>query len=985
MRKLTPLILLVALAAAGFLAWRQGWFVGAGADGGDGGPAVDAPSGPAGATDLAAGGRRAADPEKDPASYEGDTVGRVDLGRGPARLKGRVVDADGPLRFARVSPVLPPPATASVRTRKDGTFEVTGLPVGDVDLRVGAADHVSRTVTVPGLADGVEKDLGDVVLVRRPPMTDGLSVKVIDEAGRPIAGAKVKASTLPWGLLVTMGARAGMPDVISHEATTDELGFARIVPMAPERYDVVARAPEHTLDGVGNVVVAAGRVERVTITLKRALTIEGIVVDAEKVPVAGAYVSCLGMPTFRSYELVETDASGRFTLTGLAAGTYMILGGRDDRGEGMTPNVKAGDRAARIQLGGAGAIKGRVLEADGKPAVKFSVRPYTGDWFRYNYSRQFAFEDPEGRFVLPMAPGAYSLDVRSESGSFTTSKAVTVVKGENAETEIKLPPAGVVTGVVTDPDGAHLSGAEVFVKRGGFPPEPVREQYARADADGRFTVKGLAIEQVKLHVRHAGFATTEFATTAAPADQAKEVTIRMGRGARVLGTVRTKDGRPVEGAQLNLAQGFDFFSAKTAFTDATGAFVFTAVAAGKYQVSMGRFENGASGQRKEANVPAEGDVVLEFQAQDDPTGTGSVTGKVTVAGKPVAKAVVNALDDRGGDAGASTETAADGTFTLAGLRPGRVQVWVQTPDGMTDSETVTVSDGGGAAAVKFDFGSASIRATLVGADGKTVVTGAWVIVEKAEKREGGSDWEGVKAQVNSDEHGVVVATGLDPATYRLRIVGSGHAAKVTDPFPVADGESRDLGTVRLAAGGGVTGKVTGSAGEPLEGIGVSVRNARGESVFLFNIASTGSNGRYELQGIEFGTYRLKFEGKGFAPVEQDVTVTGEGAVADAVMVSGGALVARVEDERGQPVADARIVLYDGTGKRLERTLSIVNLFDADATRTKASGTATIPDLAPGRYRATVEKDGAVAVGDPVAFSVEAGGRAEVTLVLKQGP
>ena len=42
-----------------------------------------------------------------------------------------------------------------------------------------------------------------------------------------------------------------------------------------------------------------------------------------------------------------------------------------------------------------------------------------------------------GYTILPIAPGAYSLDVRSESGSFTTSKAVTVVKGENAETEIK--------------------------------------------------------------------------------------------------------------------------------------------------------------------------------------------------------------------------------------------------------------------------------------------------------------------------------------------------------------------------------------------------------------------------------------------------------------------------------------------------------------------------------------------------------------------
>jgi len=273
----------------------------------------------------------------------------------------------------------------------------------------------------------------------------------------------------------------------------------------------------------------------------------------------------------------------------------------------------------------------------------------------------------------------------------------------------------------------------------------------------------------------------------------------------------------------------------------------------------------------------------------------------------------------------------------------------------------------------------------VGPDGKTLVTGAWVVLETLEDGAAADGWEGVRAQVNSDAQGVVQATGLTPGTYRLRIAGTGYAAKVTDGFAVGDGESKELGTIRLAAGGGLSGKVVDGAGAPVEGIGVSVRNQRGESVFLFNMASTGSNGRYELQGVELGTYRVRFEGKGYAPVEQEVTVTGQGAVADAVMVRGGTLVARVEDERGQPVADARVVLFDAAGRRLERTLSIVNLFDADATRTGAGGTATVPDLAPGSYRATVEKDKAVAVGEPVGFTIDAGGRTNVTLVVKPTP
>jgi hypothetical protein len=746
--------------------------------------------------------------------------------------------------------------------------------------------------------------------------------------------------------------------------------------MAPERYDVVARAPDYTLDGVGNVVVAAGRVERVTITLKRALTIEGTVVDADKAPVAGAYVSCLAIPTFRSYELVETDASGRFTLTGLAAGTYMILGGRDDRGEGMTPNVKAGDRAARIQLGGAGAIRGRVLEADGKPAQKFSVRPYTGDWFRYNYSRQFAFADPEGRFVLPIAPGAYSLDVRSESGSFTTSKAVTVVKGENAETEIKLPAAGVVTGVVTDPDGAHLSGAEVFVKRGGFPPEPVREQYARADGDGRFTVKGLALEQVKLHVRHAGFATTEFATTAAPADQAKEVTIRMGRGARVLGRVQTKDGRPVEGTQLNLAQGFDFFSA-TAFTDGTCCSC-SRRGAGKVPGVDGSLRERASGQRREGQRARRGRRGLDFQAQDDPTGTGSVTGKVSVAGKPVAKAIVNAVDDLA--ALSSDRDSRRRDLHARGPAPGPgpgLGADPRRPDGQRDRD--------GRGRRRRGRGEVRVRQRRDPRDARGRRR------EDARDRRLGRRREGREARRRQRLGGRQGAGQLGrarrrrrvgarprdvPAPHRrVRLRGEGHR-------PVPGGGRRDPRPRHRAPR---RRRRRDGQGHQLErGAARGHRRLRAQRARRERVPLQHREHRLQPGGTSSGASSsartaCASRARGFAPVEQDVAVTAQGAVADAVMVSGGSLVARVEDERGQPVADARIVLFDGTGKRLERTLSIVNLFEADATRTKASGTATIPDLAPGRYRATVEKDGAVAVGDPIAFTVEAGGRADVTL------
>jgi 5-hydroxyisourate hydrolase-like protein (transthyretin family) len=231
---------------------------------------------------------------------------------------------------------------------------------------------------------------------------------------------------------------------------------------------------------------------------------------------------------------------------------------------------------------------------------------------------------------------------------------------------------------------------------------------------------------------------------------------------------------------------------------------------------------------------------------------------------------------------------------------------------------------------------------------------------------------------------VLSASGLEPGSYRLRISGAGFAARLTDPFPVGEGESRDLGPIRLEAGGGLAGRVTDEAGAPVEGIGVSVRNAKGEEVFLFNMVSTGSNGRYELQALELGRYTVKFEGKGYAPVEKSADVGSQGAVVDAVLLRGGTVVIRVVDEAGQPIQGARVVLHDASGAEVHRTLSIVTAFE-DVSRTDAQGQARIRDLALGGYRATARKTGLVAAGDPAAFTVSAGGEVAVIVVLKPAP
>jgi protocatechuate 3,4-dioxygenase beta subunit len=491
---------------------------------------------------------------------------------------------------------------------------------------------------------------------------------------------------------------------------------------------------------------------------------------------------------------------------------------------------------------------------------------------------------------------------------------------------------------------------------------------------------------VKLYARHAAYALKVFDATPAPPASAKEVTVRLSRGARVEGHVLSKTGAPMPNEEVTLSVGFEVFDARTTHTDGQGLFAFPAVARGTYALILGHVGPNSSTQTKGGvNVGDDGVVTVDFQTEKDAEASGSVSGTVTMNAAPVPNAEVSAWDDRGWDHAVTGKTDAQGKYLVAGLKPGRVSVRVETTTGLAETHRVTIDAAGEEATLDFDFGRCGIEATVVGNDGRTTVSGAWVTIELAEPTTGGDAWSGVKAQLSTDGAGKFAAKGLGAGAYRVRIVGQGYAAKITDPIAVADGETKDLGLIRLPPGGALSGRVTDDRGSPVENVGVSLKDASGRNVFLFNMVTTGSDGRFAMQGLEVGSYTVRFEAKGFAPVERPATVASEGGTVDAVLARGGSVSARVEDEAGNPVEGARIELYDASGARLTKTLSIVNLFDADVSRTNASGGATIPDLAPGSYTVKAVKEGVVLAGDAPSATVAPGGTVNVKVVVKAAP
>jgi protocatechuate 3,4-dioxygenase beta subunit len=913
-----------------------------------------------------------------PTDVSGEPVGSIDLRRGEGAVHGLVVGADGrPVPLARVVAVLPPPPSGAVRAGKDGTFSVRGLPLDAREVRVTAEGFLGRTVSLPALSAGVDVDLGSIALAPRPARNDGLEVKVVDGAGRPVAGARVTATSLPYGLHLGMPAEMhGVTGFEEREGTTDERGVARLEGLAPEKYDVIVRATGFAVEVTENVVVAQGRVERVTMKLSPGLSISGTLVRPDGGPAADGYLFALHQPSFRSYETVTSGADGSFVLQGLDPGSYWLIAGHEEHGMGSDRKAKAGDTNVRISLSGSGELTGRVVRHDGRPATSFVLRPYpAGQPFGYVYSHQIPVEDADGRFSTRLPPGNYQVDVKEKGGSFAAGPLVGIDAGGTRDVEIRLPVSGVVAGVVVGPDGNHVAGAEVYVNKGGFPPAPVRELYVRTDADGAFRLEGLALELVKLHVRHQAYAPTVVEATPSSAEEVRETTVRLSAGGRVEGRVLRKDDTPAPGEQVNLFKGFDFLNAKTTFTDADGKFAFLALAPDSFQVSTGRFENMAAGQQQSVTVPDGGVARVEFRLESSGAGTVSVSGKVTQGGEPVSGASVFVIDGRGFEAGVTVTTDAQGRYEAPGLEPGslRVTATVGTSDTYSITRSVSVAEGQ-SGTLDLEFGTQRIRGRVVEEDGRTPLSAADVSVEAADAASEAGGWSAVRAWVNTDREGVFQAAGLQPGRYRLRVSHLGRASITTDPLVLAEGEVKDVGAIRLPVGASVRGRVTDSEGRPVEAAGITLRDAAGKDVFLFSLFSTGSDGRYEVQGLALGSYTVRFDAKGYAPVEVPATLRADGAVVDAVLSKGGAVEVTVEDATGRPVPGARIEIRDAEGRLVARTLTIVNLFEADVMRTGAEGRTTIPDLPPGTYSFGANAAGMVLATDPPPTASVASGR-----------
>ncbi|MCG3134708.1 MAG: hypothetical protein HMLKMBBP_02059 [Planctomycetes bacterium] len=920
-----------------------------------------------------------------------DEPQKPDLGA----IKGKVLAAPGvPARETIVTAWIRGKPVARARVEAGPPFLLKNVPPGGaVALDAVAEGYAAGGMERLFVEAGQTLDAGTLYLGAPidPDATNVVRVLVTTN-GQPVPGAVVTATSASYRALLGLGNLEKVPGGTVARGETDAAGACVFEKLPPSAYDVFAEAEGMSFEVDERVSIQRDTKTEIKLEMEPGLTIEGTVVaGAEKKPVEGARVFVMRFGgNFSNVPTVTTDAEGRFVAKGLTSGNHMMVVAKEDMGGKELQGIQAGTKDLVVEMSDGEHLWIRCTDAaTGEPVKEFGVRPYRKSPFAYAFSPLFEAKTEDGVYKVKLLPAAdYGAEVTSPG--YAMQNVAKVVLNAPAPAEVKLEPSGMIRGkVVSKTTGQPIRGAQVFLKRGGMPPSPVKDQRTVTDAQGLFALDHLPRRAVSVWVSHidhdeASFEGVEPAPhgPGQPLPEPRE--FRLGSGGTVRGVVKGPDGKPVAGQTVTVFRGFDFAAARRATTKADGTYEITHIPAGtNYTVSSGDFAPGRRGDSR-SGVAIESDavVVIDFAPV---AGGQRVTGRVMQGETPVGGAQVSIVADDGGQFNAQERSSDAGVVAFENVPAGRfvVRAW-----GGRSSKPVslTVKESEAPAEFVLELATGSLGGVVLDAASGQPLGGVWVQCDVVVTSEGGGLTDLVRRNRGG---GVVDAAGrfsvknLEDGSYQLRAQKDGYGIEVVGPFELKQGETRENLEIRLGPGCTVTGTVRNAKGDPVEGAALFVRDKDGRDLFSLAQVQSGSDGSYTQGSLRPETYELVFQKEGYAPATTRVVLTAAASVtADVTLYQGGKIDVTARKADGTAVKDALVTVYDASGKEVRQGLTMQTIFSTGRSTTDASGAVTVSGLGLGVYQVALRQKGSETPVVKGGVEVFEGGRTPVEFVVE---
>ena len=304
---------------------------------------------------------------------------------------------------------------------------------------------LSLTTTTAGFqfigTDGAVGDSGSI-----PCQGNGTLAGTVTDSG---SGAAVAGATVSYS-------GTGPAGPVSGSATTDGSGHYSVAGIAVTSYSMTAQAGGYQSQSATATVGGGSMTTQNFALTTQATRLSGTVTDASTSnPIAGATVSA-------GTGSAVTDASGAYTIDGLAPGTYTATATASGyASQSASVTLTAGSTTTQnfALAPNPGTITGTVTDAGSAAPIAGATVSYSGGSTTTNGSGAYTLAN--------VAEGSYSVTA-SATGYASQSRTVTVGPGATATQNFALTrPNGAITGTVTSAaTGSPISGATVSYSGG---------------------------------------------------------------------------------------------------------------------------------------------------------------------------------------------------------------------------------------------------------------------------------------------------------------------------------------------------------------------------------------------------------------------------------------------------------------------------------------------------------------------------------------
>ncbi len=757
-----------------------------------------------------------------------------------------------------------------------------------------------------------------------------ISGHVVDETGKPVAGANV------CGMFV--GER--LPSELQREprcTTSGKDGTYLLAELAPLKVTLSASAPTFKpgyYDAPGKrdwVDLRAGQaIQGIDIVLHGGgVRVAGVVKDIAGGVIEGATVKGQRGWAWQSGEgtsFAKSDDSGAFELW-VAPGELTITASAD----GYAPGDKSGTAPGytfELLLTPESVLAGRVVRAqDGKPVVDAYVT--LEEWM---WSEHGAYTDEAGNFRIDrLEPGRYKPIARTAESYGQIPESIRLGLGETVDgIVISTHPMPAIRGRVVVAGDAEAPCEQGSVNVTGKISK--HGSWTELQKDGTVEIAALTPDTYEISVWCSGFVSEPKYPDVVLTEGSVDGQVWSVKPGLVLkGIVVDQDGKPIAHASVGARPVGTGARAQQTFgwgerTDENGHFEAEGLLAGNYELRASH-EDYVSPETPPKVTLVDGEKTDEQKIVLEAGGI--VTGRVVDANKrPVPGARVQVIGTRWGGSGARTDD--DGNFEMKAVRPGDMRVvanrgWFNemrapgTTDDDIQGERVEVRAGETTTVelvVEEQFGK--ITGKVVDADGAPVDDA--FVHSTRESDSAATNAKGARASVRwgawqrtpalTEQDGSFVLDELEVGKHSVMAMRKGGGGEGV----VEHVETGSSGVViKLAEGGSISGKVALSSGGAPKRFSITLEERtqgiwRNEDFFE-------TSGVWKLADLPAGKYSIGVGAtEGSTDVEVELAAGADKTGVELVLVPKVDVTGTIVDmQTGAPVPGMKVMIQPKKG------------------------------------------------------------------------